>query len=51
MMIYKQSTKSVCLTRKMLKKNNKKMEKRKGLDKDNGKFTYLFCQDPCGLTP
>jgi hypothetical protein len=19
--------------------------------KDNGKFTYLFCQGPCGLTP
>jgi hypothetical protein len=27
------------------------MAKRKGLDKDNGKFTYLFCQDPCGLIP
>ncbi len=27
------------------------MAKWKGLDKDNGKFTYLFCQGPCGLTP
>ncbi len=27
------------------------MAKWKGLDKDNGIFTYLFCQDPCGLTP
>jgi hypothetical protein len=27
------------------------MAKWKGLDKDNGKFTYLFCQGTCGLTP
>jgi hypothetical protein len=26
------------------------MAKWKGLDKDNGKFTYRFCQGPCGLT-
>jgi hypothetical protein len=35
----------------MLLKSNKKMAKWKGLDKDKGKFTYLFCQDTCGLTP
>jgi hypothetical protein len=46
-----QSTKSICLTRKLPKKSNKKTAKWKGLDKDNSTFTYLFCQDPCGLTP
>jgi hypothetical protein len=50
-MICKQSTKSVCLTRKCFKKSNNKIAKWKGLDKDNGKFTYLFCQGPCGPTP
>ncbi len=50
-MICKQSTKSICLTRKCFKKSNNKIAKWKGLDKDNVKFTYLFCQGPCGPTP
>jgi hypothetical protein len=39
------------LSQKNALKNCNKMAKWKGLDKDNGKFTYLFCQGPCGLTP
>ncbi len=49
-MICKQLTKSVCLTRTCFKKSNNKIAKWKGLDKDNGKFAYLFCQGPCGPT-
>jgi hypothetical protein len=50
-MICKQSTKSICLTRNCFKISNNKIAIWKGLDKDNGKFTYLFCQGPCGPTP
>ncbi len=50
-MICKQLTKSICLTRKCFKKSKNKISKWKGLDKENGKFAYLFCQGPCGPTP
>jgi hypothetical protein len=37
------------LNQKNALKNSNKMAKWKGLDKDNGKVTYLFCQGPCGV--
>jgi hypothetical protein len=47
-----QTIDQICLLNQKNALNSKNtMAKWKGLDKDNGKFTYLFCQGPCGLTP